>query len=262
MRTLSWQAALVGLTLSILSAGCLSTRDAVVESVQAKTQDNFDASQQLELPQREKAKAQLATAQMLDKGNKVDEAIKLYEMARSLNSSYTHVCRRLAVLYDRQGNFAKANEEYEKAIKLHPRDADLLNDAGYSRYCQGDWTLAEDYLRQAIEIKKDSKKAWVNLGMTLAQRERMDEALEAFTHAISEPEAHCNLAFVYKTQGKPQEAIMEYRKALLLAPNLQIAQEALAKLENPSVKAKTTGVVNTSAATRGPVEEFAAVRDE
>jgi len=265
MRIVPAGGILAGLLLAGTSGGCLPIRKSAVETVQEQSPlEHFDASKELELPPREKAKASLATAQLLDKNGKIDEAAKLYEQARSLNNDYKFVCRRLAVLYDRQGNFPKANDEYDKAIAMYPKDGDLLNDAGYSRYCQGNWTLAEDYLRQAIERNKESKKAWTNLGMTLAQREHYEEALEAFAHALSEPEAHFNLAFVFTTQGKRAEAIAEYKKVLQLVPDMERAKLAIAKLENPEPKrmGPAAGVQQAGHRTaRNPVEEFATSRD-
>jgi len=264
MRILRTGAILAGLVGTGLSVGCLTTPKSAVETVQSQSPlEHFDASKELELPTREKAKASLATAQMLDKNNKYNEAAQLYEQARNLSGEYKFVCRRLAVIYDRMGNFPKANEEYDKAIALYPKDADLLNDAGYSRYCQGNWTLAKDYLEHSIELKKDSKKAWTNLGMTLAQLDRIDQALEAFSHAISEPEAHFNLAFVYTTQGKRAEAIAEYKLVLQMAPDMDRARQAIAKLEAPEPKRTGPGVVQAGhQAARNPVDEFATGREQ
>ncbi|MCS6977433.1 MAG: tetratricopeptide repeat protein, partial [Gemmatales bacterium] len=46
-------------------------------------------------------------------------------------------------------------------------------------------------------------------------------------------EAQVNLAFIYQTQGKREEAKEAYRKALALQPELDLARRALAKLEAP-----------------------------
>jgi Flp pilus assembly protein TadD len=226
---------------ALAGAGCVNTSSSLKPQV-AETGislEEIDPEQKLELPPKEKAKASMATAQMLDKRGKANEAIALYERARALDSSYNRVCRRLAVLYDRYGNFTKADEEYAKALEMFPKDPTILNDAGYSQYCRGNWTMAEDYLRHAVELKPDFQGAWVNLGMTLAQRDRLDAAMEAFAHAISEPEAYCNLAFVYTSQGKYSEAAAAYRQALRLNPGLKLAQEALARLKQGAYETPT-----------------------
>ena len=63
--------------------------------------------------------------------------------------------------------------------------------------------------------------------------ERYGKALEAFQHAVCPAEAHSNLAFTLTTQGKREEAKQAYRQALAMEPNLLIARQALAKLEQP-----------------------------
>jgi Tfp pilus assembly protein PilF len=225
---------LAGFVAACLSSGCVTTQPDGFDS-RLGLADESDANKKLELPAKDAARACLATAQLLDKQGKCAEAAFEYEKAiandQSLNKT---VCRRLAVIYDHLGDFAKADREYEKALALHPKDAALLNDVGYSHYLRGDWTLAEDYLRQAVSINPGHKTAWINLGMTLVQRNQLDQAFEAFNHAVPEPEAHCNIAFAYSLAGKHQEAIREYRRALELAPDLEKARAALLKLEHPN----------------------------
>jgi tetratricopeptide (TPR) repeat protein len=211
-----------------LAGGCLSTNSSGDFS-----DGNADASSKLELPPREKAKACLNAGQVFEKQSSWREAAFEYESARKADPSLDKtLCRRLAVIYDRLGDFDKAGTEYQKALSLQPKDAGLLNDAGYSYYCACDWTTAERYLRQAVEVNPGLQRAWMNLGMTLAQLNRQAEAFDAFTRAVPEAEAHCNLAFVYSMQGKRRDAIDEYRRALELAPRLDLARGALAKLEN------------------------------
>jgi Tfp pilus assembly protein PilF len=223
---------LAGFVTASLS-GCLTTKPESLDSFGQEAE--MDANRKLELPAKQASRACLATAQMLDKQGKWTEAVFEYEKARTNDESLNkYVCRRLAVLYDNLGDFAKADREYERALALHPSDAALLNDVGYSHYLRGDWILAEDYLRQAVNINPGHKTAWINLGMTFAQRNQLDRAFDAFNHAVPEPEAHCNMAFAFSLQGKHQEAIREYRLALELAPDLEKAQAALFKLEHPN----------------------------
>jgi Tfp pilus assembly protein PilF len=168
----------------------------------------------------------------MEKGGLYAEAAGLYEKARKEYPRYASVSRRLAVLYDEQGNFTRAEEEYHKALELTPKDPDLLNDLGYSWYCRGNWAEAEKYLRQALAADPKHKRAWINLGLTLGQQQRYADSLEAFAHAVSPAQAQCNLAFVFTTQGKRDEAREAYRKALELDGSLGLARAALDKLEH------------------------------
>lgn len=185
-----------------------------------------------ELPPGDTAEICLALAASMEKSGSEGEAIGQYEKARQLNPSLQQVARHLAVLYDRQGQYTRAVAEYQLAIKLQPKDSDLFNDFGYCHYNHGKWSEAEKYLTEAITLNADNKRAWINLGMTLAQQERYPESLEAFHKALPGAQAHCNIAFIMTTQGKQEEAKKEYRLALAEQADLSLARAALAKLEN------------------------------
>ena len=73
-------------------------------------------------------------------------------------------------------------------------------------------------LRQALEIKPDFAEAHINLGNTLKDLGRLDEAETNFRRALQiKPDfamAHSNLGFVLSEKGKLDEAIASYRRAL------------------------------------------------
>lgn len=187
-----------------------------------------------ELPAKPAAALCLSMAQNLEKDGKDADAVGYYERARELDPSLQdRASRRLAVLYDRTDNQARAMAEFQEQLKKKPKDANLLNDMGYSYYNRAQWADAETYLRRAIAADKNHKSAWVNLGLTLAQQGRNQEAVDAFLKVVTPAEAHANLGFVLAVQGKKAEAVAAYRQALELEPTLRLAQIAVAKLESP-----------------------------
>lgn len=205
------------------------------------------APQAVELPAKDSARLCIKTAQELEKAGATEEAVSeatkeaigLYEKARSLDpTTAKHAGRRLAVLYDRIGESTKATTEYDALLKLTPNDADLLNDIGYSYYNRGDWANAETFLLKATQIDANHKRAWMNLGLTFAQRFKWEESFHAFCKAVRPADAHCNVAFALASQGRTEEAKVEYRKALALDPSLKVAQGALAMLEDPKPRSK------------------------
>jgi tetratricopeptide (TPR) repeat protein len=183
-----------------------------------------------ELPPDEAAAVCMNLGRTLEKTGHDAEAAGQYEKAREYNPR-AEVAHRLAVVYDRMGNYPRAVAEYQKALEAHPKDADVLNDLGYHYYCRGQWLEAEKHLQQAVEVNAKHRAAWINLGMTLGQQERYSESLGAFAKAVSPAEAQCNLAFILTTQGKRDQARQAYREALALEPDLHLARAALAKLE-------------------------------
>lgn len=189
-----------------------------------------------ELPPDEAARTNLATAEAFEKNGHPIDALKHYEIARAADPRLDKkVCRNLARLYDQIGDAQRAMVEYKKCLLETPHDADLLNDIGYCQYQQGLYQEAERWFRKALDEAPKHQRATVNLGMTLGQlgESRYAEALETFQRVTTPAEAHVNMAFIYQTHGKRDDARRAYQKALELEPNLDLARRALAKLDAP-----------------------------
>jgi Tfp pilus assembly protein PilF len=185
-----------------------------------------------ELPPDQTARLCQAAAQDLERAGNIPEAIQLYEKARQTEPKLSDiVCRRLAVLYDFVGDFRHAQDEYDRCLKLNPRDPDLLNDYGYSCYCRGSWSDAELNFRKALALNPKHERAWINLGLTLGQQGRCDESIQAFTKVVSPAQAYANIAFVHLTQGQVEKAKVFYQLALARDPQLDLPNQVLARLD-------------------------------
>jgi Tfp pilus assembly protein PilF len=216
---------LIGLLGLLPQLGCVSFNDYVHRMVVSKLTGSGELSAETQV------QICMTMAQTLENNGQEAEAIVQYEKARSLDPDLKQATRRLAVLYDRQGDQERALAEYQQALKDSPHDATVYNDLGYCYYCRGKWAEAEQNFRAALREDAKHQRAWNNLGMTLAQQQRYVESMQAFSKAVRPAEAHCNLAFILTAQGKRFEAQREYRQALALEPDLQIARTALGKLE-------------------------------
>jgi Flp pilus assembly protein TadD len=187
-----------------------------------------------ELPADEAARACLAAARNLDKAGNDVAAIAEYERVLQSDPGNLQAMRRLAVLYDRQCQYAKADTYYRKLTQARPRDADVCNDWGYSYYLRNNWAEAEKHLRRALELQPAHPRALANLGMVLGQQGRYGDALASFRAAnVSEAEAHCNLAFVYWSKGRLLDARRECQSAQQLDSTCANAQAILAQLDRP-----------------------------
>jgi Tfp pilus assembly protein PilF len=203
----------VVLATLLVSVGCASEPSRV---------GSVGPARSLSLPPAEGAEANVAVAEQFDKAGQTREAIRHYELARDLDPKHDQwVARRLGVLYDRLGDAYRAETEYDKAYKLSPNDAALLNDMGYFYYSYGRFEEAEKTLRKALEIKPDFSRAWINLGLTLGAQEHYQEAYEAFVKAVTPAESRANVALVMAHNGDYAEAEDEMRRAINQQPDLQ-----------------------------------------
>lgn len=185
-----------------------------------------------ELPPEQKAKACITTAETLETQGHDREAALLYERARTTIPDAIHYSRRLAVLYDRLGNAALAEKEFQDALRTSPSDTDLLNDYGYFQMRNGDLAAAEATFRDVLSKCPAHEQASINLGMTLAKQERWQESFEVFAPAVGAAAAHSNVGVLMAKAGYYAEAERAFQQALTLNPALPQATAFLAKLQS------------------------------
>ncbi|MDA9061736.1 sulfotransferase, partial [Planktomarina temperata] len=83
-------------------------------------------------------------------------------------------------------------------------------------------------------IKRDYAEAYNNMGVTLKEQGKLEEAIEAYNKALAiKPdyaEAYNNMGNALKEQGKLEEAIKAYNKALVIKPDYAEAHRHLSQL--------------------------------
>jgi len=206
---------LIGLSLSLLAAGCQPVRDSGHSNTPPQRANSDD------LPPERAADACLATAHELDRNGYANEAINEYERARQLNPLLsTIISRRLAVLYDRCGNDSRALAEYQAALREFRDDSDFLNDYGFFYVARNNGAEAERWLRQAISTDPKSARAWVNLGTALAEQRRYDESYNAYCRVLPVAQAWSNVGTIEAQQGDYSLAVQSLTQASNADPSL------------------------------------------
>ena len=138
---------------------------------------------------------------------------------------------RLAVVADKQQRHREAQGLYTEAIARKPGEPELFNDLGYCFYLQGKLDKAESAMIKAVSLAPSVPRFRNNLGLVYGHMGRYDEALESFRRAGSEADAQYNLAFVYATQEKVEEAKLCFQKAQSSDPGHEKSQRALQGFE-------------------------------
>jgi len=250
MRIIRWAACLLAVGCF---AGCHTALEDNNSAIKALSRDK-PLEREPEMPASQVAQACLVTARDLERGGHDAEAIQLYERARGYNPKLTRATHRLAVLYERNGKIAEAVAEYQKGLEQTPKDAELLNDFGYFELTRGNLEEAEKLLRAAVAQKPKHQRAWGNLGLVLAQREKYKESYEAFVSASTPAEAHSNLGMILAQQQRLESARAELEEALRLNPELAAPRRVLAWLDEhknaPPIVATVAGPATPNSAAR------------
>jgi Tfp pilus assembly protein PilF len=232
---------ILAITAALATTGCtgrgplrLTEKQSILPATTAPT-----SKSDIELAPNESAKLMLNMAAGLEKDGKDADALAYYEKAKQLDPNLAEgLTHRTAVLNDKIDRQDTAMTAFQAALAKNPKDPALLNDIGYSYYNRANWVEAETYLRKAVDADTNNKTAWNNLGMALAQQGKHDDAISAWTKAVTPAEAHSNLGFILLTQGKKDAARASYQKALQLEPTLRIAKLGLERVDAPPAPAK------------------------
>lgn len=201
------------------------------ESAKRKEESNLSDSQLADL--------QIALARSMEAGGENERIFNTYLAAVKRDPNRADACMRLAIHLDKQAKFEDAKVWYDKALTLAPNDADIQANRGYSYYLQHEWELAEKHLRSAIQLKPDHRQARNNLGLLLARRGQVDEALESFRQSgCSTAEARANVAFALAIENQFAESVNQYKLALAADSKCTAARKGLEKLEIIARKAE------------------------
>lgn len=120
--------------------------------------------------------------------NKIDDAIKAYTKASELKDKDPMPHMNLGVLFDSKGDFKKAIDEGNLAVKLDGSKNPLI---------------------------------LMNLGNIYADAKEDDKAIEAYKGSLRldrSPLAHCGLGWVYERKGDLTAAVKEQKIAMKMAP--------------------------------------------
>lgn len=154
------------------------------------------------------------------KSGQIDKAIKEYVISLQLRTDLPDAHHGLGKAYAVLGKYDEAEKEYKKAIELNPYKADFRNDLGTAYANQARFEEALQQFQAAIKLKPQYLEGHYNLAVTYASLKAFDKAIEHYKIVISldknDLAAYINLGSVYYEAGLIDDAINQYRAALRL----------------------------------------------
>ena len=113
-----------------------------------------------------------------------------------------------------------AAEHFQKSLELNPR-AEIYSDLGYTLERMGLDDEAHKLYRRAIEMDPNCASAHLNMGASLVEKARYEEAEPHYRAAIpGRPTAssYTSLGYVLDRNGKTDEAIAQFERAIEIDP--------------------------------------------
>ena len=112
---------------------------------------------------------------------------------------------------------------FNNAIKVNPRSFLAYNNLGTSLKEQGKLDEAISMYQKSIEINRDSPGVYYNIANAMEKLGRTDEAVSNYAKAIwyrpDYPDAYYNLGIAQVKLGKLSEAIFSFEKTIKLEPD-------------------------------------------
>jgi tetratricopeptide (TPR) repeat protein len=173
--------------------------------------------------------------------NKIPDALGEFQQAVQLapNVPAGHLWLGRVYLSDRK--LSEAETELKQVLALAPKNytAMILLGRLYS-FDPTRVNQAEDYLQQALKISPDSVEAHFDLGRIYALKGERRKAIEAFNFIFFKERDfhiyHYEVGRILEEWGEKDEALKQYRQALLFNANFAEAKDAVQRLANAQPK--------------------------
>ncbi|MDR1123290.1 MAG: tetratricopeptide repeat protein [Elusimicrobiota bacterium] len=113
-----------------------------------------------------------------------DSALKTYHAILRADPDYFPALVNRAVIYEKLGDFKNAENDYEHAYKIDPRNPQLLNNMGAFYASHRRPLMGIYYLNQAIDANPDYFEAYVNRAAAYESIDMVREAVEDIETAV------------------------------------------------------------------------------
>jgi putative PEP-CTERM system TPR-repeat lipoprotein len=155
-----------------------------------------------------------------------------FEKALSLNNRLVEPLQALVSLDLQDGNAAAARTRVETRAQAEPTNGNVLALAGRTFAATGDLTRGEAYLRRAIEADSSNLEAYTDLARVYVTQNKLDQAVAEFDRAASKQPTAVGpptiAAIIVSAQGNEAEAIKRYERVIGSSPRAAVASNNLA----------------------------------
>lgn len=189
-------------------------------------QNEFEAAQNVPIG----ADTHFAAGQFAESQGNLQQALEQYRKALALNPNHRETIYRAAIVFVKQKQLPKAIFMWERYVKVTNGDAAAYGNLGFAYELSGRSSDAETAYQKGIRKDPTNSLCRVNYGLMLARKERFSEATLQLQTVLTEAEVHYNLASVYESLNRREQARIEYHKALVADPSMKEAQSRLAAL--------------------------------
>ena len=167
-----------------------------------------------------------------------DLAIEHFKKALKINPDYAPAKNGLGAVYLDKGEWNTAIGYFKAVLKnlLYTTPELPMANMGWAYYNKKEYRLAEKYYRESLDLKPKFFNALRGLALTYVAMGNLDAAAKILESAIKEyPNAallYLDLGRLYKKSGDNEKALTAYEKAIGLAPESDLANQASKEIQD------------------------------
>jgi pentatricopeptide repeat protein len=159
------------------------------------------------------------------------EAVAEYERALTADPNHAKAHNNLALALVELGRFEEGASHFKRSLEIEPR-AEIYSDLGFTMARLGKSEEARADYQKALELDPNCASAHFNLAVAFVQAGKFEEAESHYRRALAgkpTAETHNGLGYVLDRQGRTDEAVAEFRKAIEVNPKFTPSYNNLAE---------------------------------
>jgi Flp pilus assembly protein TadD len=144
------------------------------------------------------------------------EAVAEYKRTLAADPNHAKSHNNLALALVELGRLEEAAGHFKRSLEIEPR-AEIYSDLGFTMAQLGKSEAARADYEKALELDPKCASAHFNLAVTFVQAGEFGEAESHYRQALAgkpTAETHNGLGYVLAREGRTEEAVAEFRKAI------------------------------------------------
>ncbi len=169
-----------------------------------------------------------------DLGNP-ERAVQMYEAVLAQAPNHQKATYNLGVLSRRAGDLKHAEALLTQAVAISSGrvKSKALHQLGLTHGAAGRWDMAAQFLNEAVSLRPDMARFWLDLGDAELKRGRLDEAQSALDKALALnrrfADAHAAMGLLQEQRGNHASALSHLTRAVKLDSDNPEYRKALAR---------------------------------
>ncbi|MCA9132974.1 MAG: tetratricopeptide repeat protein [Planctomycetales bacterium] len=232
-------------TMGTAVSSAMSKAKSAVIAPFSTTANNSDPTSLANMPTNLGPEIWVTNGQLYESQGKFAKALDNYTKALEIEPTNEAALLSTARLYVREQKYSQAESFFAKALAANPQ-AETYNELASMQQQQGRTAEALASVNKAIEMEPASPRYRNNLAGMLVSSGRSDEAVQQLQQVFPPAVANYNVAYLHFTHQNLAGAQQHLQLALQADPNLKEARDLMEKIAGSSTAQSAVAAYQTA----------------